>query len=134
MAYSEDYRKRAVEYYHEGNTQAEVKAVFKISPSTLRDWEARLEAGCLKPNYPKDRKKRKLPTDELLRYVEENPDAFLWEIGMHFGCSHQAVSKALIKHDITLKKRYCATRSDAKASEDNSKKKQLKFLHQSSFM
>ena len=43
MAYSIDYRKRAVEYYHEGNTQAEVKAVFKIVPSTLRDWEARLK-------------------------------------------------------------------------------------------
>jgi hypothetical protein len=33
-------------------------------------------AGNLEPNYATDRKKRKLPTDELISYVEENPDAF----------------------------------------------------------
>jgi len=119
MAYSLDYRKRAVEYYHEGNTQAEVKAVFKISPSTLRDWEARLEAGNLEPNYPKTRKKRKLPEDKLVKYVEDNPDAFLKEIGEHFGCSHVAVHKALAKLKLTLKKRYCPTRRDAKRPESS---------------
>ena len=60
MAYSEDYRKRAVEFYHEGNTQEEVRNVFKIARSTLRDWEARYEAGSLKPSYPKARIKPKL--------------------------------------------------------------------------
>lgn len=30
MAYSEDYRRRAVEYYQEGHTQGEVQAAFKI--------------------------------------------------------------------------------------------------------
>jgi transposase len=123
MAYSIDYRKRAVEYYHEGNWQAEVKAAFKIHPSTLRDWEARYMAGNLEPNYAKDRKKRKLPTDELISYVEENPDAFLKEIGEHFGCSHAAVHKALKKLNITLKKRYCATRKDVMKSERSIKKK-----------
>jgi transposase len=106
MAYSEDYRKRAIEYYHEGNTQAEVKAVFKIFPSTLRDWEIRYEAGSLKPEYPKTRKPRKLPPDELARYIDEHPDAFLSEIGDHFGCSEPAVSKALKKLKITRKKRH----------------------------
>jgi len=124
MAYSVDYRKRAVEYYHEGNTQAEVRAVFKISPATLRDWEARYEAGELKPNYPKTRKKRKLPSsDELIAIVEQNPDAFLREIGDDFGCSHQAVSKALAKLGITLKKRQSATKSVASKNANDSKKR-----------
>jgi len=73
MAYSEGYRKRAVEYYLSGKTQAEVKEAFKIYPSTLRDWRTRYEAESLKPSYPKARKPRKLPPDELLLYVEENP-------------------------------------------------------------
>jgi transposase len=119
MLYSEDYRKRAVEYYHEGNRQAEVKEVFKIHPSTLRDWEARYEAGSLKPNYPKTRKARKLPLDKLERYVSDNPDAFLSEIGEYFDCSAEAVRKALIKLNVTLKKRPSATKSAAKLNEPN---------------
>ena len=123
MAYSIDYRKRAVEYYHEGNTQAEVKAVFKIAPSTLRDWEARLEAGELEPKYPKFRKKRKLPPDELAKYIDANPDAFLREIGLHFDCSPEAVRKALIPLKLTLKKRYCPTRNAVKSNDSSTEKK-----------
>ena len=106
MAYSEDYRKRVLEYNEEGHTQAEVSAVFKVNPSTIREWKARREAGTLKTTYPKTRKPRKLPPEELVRYVNEHPDAFLEEIGGHFHCSAQAVRKALIKLKITRKKRH----------------------------
>ena len=122
MAYSEDYRKRTIEYYQEGKRQAEVKEVFKIHPSTLRDWEIRYESGSLKPNYPKTRKPRKLPSDELKAYITTNPDAFLSEIGEYFGCSAEAVRKALIKLKITLKKRQPVTKSDAKSSAPNMSK------------
>lgn len=123
MAYSEDYRRRTVEYYHEGNTQEEVREIFKIHPKTLRDWEARMKSGSLKPSYPKTRKPRKLPPDELSRYVDENPDAFLSEIGDHFGCSAEAVRKALIKLKITLKKRQSATKSAVKSHVGSTKRK-----------
>jgi transposase len=109
MAYSEDYRRRAVEYYHEGHTQAEVKEVFKIHPKTLRDWEFRMENGNLKPLYPDTRKPRKLPPDKLADYVEQNPDDFLKEIGSHFGASDVAVGKALRRLKITRKKRHLDT-------------------------
>jgi predicted transcriptional regulator len=46
-----------------------------------------------------------LPPAELAAYVAQNPDAFLTEIGNHFGCSDTAVMKALKKLNITLKKR-----------------------------
>ncbi len=105
MAYSEDYRRRAVEYYNEGHTQAEVKEVFKVDPTTLRDWRNRMDQGNLKPKYPKTRKHRKLPPDKLKEYVEQNPDAFLIEIAAHFDCSDTAVGKALKKQNITVKKR-----------------------------
>jgi transposase len=64
-----------------------------------------MKAGTLKPNYPKTRKPRKLPPDELIQYLEEHPDAFLEEIGTHFDCSAEAVRKALKKLKITRKKR-----------------------------
>jgi len=104
MAYSEDYRKRAIEYYHAGHTQAEVFEIFKIHPSTIRDWEARIEAGNLKPSYPKTRKARKLPPEKLAQFINENPDALLVEIGNHFDCSAEAVRQALVKLKITYKK------------------------------
>jgi transposase len=104
MAYSEDYRRRTIEYYREGHTQAEVLKIFKVHPSTIRDWEARMEAGTLKATYPKTRKARKLPPEKLSQYIAEHPDAFLSEIGEHFGCSAEAVRKALKKLDITYKK------------------------------
>jgi len=114
MAYSEDYRRRAVEYYLEGNTQAEVTRVFKIYPPTLRDWRTRYEAENLGTNYPKTREPEKLPSEELKIYVRENPDAFLSEIGAHFGCSAEAVRKALKKLKITRKKRQPVTKNPAK--------------------
>jgi transposase len=77
MSYSIDFRRRTLEYYHEGHTQAEVFEAFKVYPVTLRDWEARNKAGNLKPNYPENRKPRKLPPDELKRYISEYLDAFV---------------------------------------------------------
>ncbi len=105
MAYSVDYRKRAIEFYKEGHTQAEVIEVFKVHPKTLRDWKTRKEAGQLKPKNPKTRKPRKLPPNELTQYINEHPDAFLDEIGEYFQCSAEAVRKALKKLKITRKKR-----------------------------
>jgi transposase len=106
MAYSEDYKIRAVEYYHEGHSREEVKRVFKVWPKTLRDWENRIKSGNLKPSYPKTRKPRKLPPNELTAYVEQHPDAFLKEIAVHFSCSDTAVRKALRRLNITRKKRH----------------------------
>ena len=111
MAYSKDYRKRALEYYSEGHTLAKVFEAFKVYPGTIRDWEARMAAGSLEPSYPETRKPRKLPPDELIRYVGEHPDAFLIEIAAYFHCSDEAVRKALKKLNITRKKRYLDTKN-----------------------
>ena len=119
MAYSEDYRRRTIEYLHEGNTLEDVYKAFKVYPKTIRDWEARMEAGSLKPNYPNTRKPRKLQPDELTRYVDEHPDAFLDEIGGHFNCSGEAVRKALKKLKITRKKRPYAIKNDPKTPVKN---------------
>jgi transposase len=105
MAYSIDYRRRTIEYYHEGHTQEEVSGIFNVCPKTIRDWEARNKTGSLKPNYPKTRKPRKLPPNELSQYINEHPEAFLEEIGEYFNCSAEAVRKALKKLKITRKKR-----------------------------
>ncbi len=39
MSYSIDYRKRVIEYRQEGHTQEETHQVFRVSLSTIREWE-----------------------------------------------------------------------------------------------
>ena len=43
-------------------------------------------------------------TRELMRLIKEHPDAILKEIAEQFGCSAEAVRKALKRNHITLKK------------------------------
>ena len=48
MAYDQKYRKRTLEYWHEGHTFRETKEVFKVTIDTIQKWEKRLrEEGTL---------------------------------------------------------------------------------------
>lgn len=43
MAYSEDYRRRVIEYRKEGHTFKETMQVFKVALSTIQKWEKKAE-------------------------------------------------------------------------------------------
>ena len=64
-----------------------------------RDKERKLE-GIKKPV----RKPKKIYPDKLVKYINENPDAYLSEIAQEFNCTHVALLKALRKLGITRKK------------------------------
>lgn len=51
-----------------------------------------------------ERKKRKIPLEELKAFVEAHPDAFLLEIAAHFDCAIPSVWAALKQIKVTLKK------------------------------
>jgi transposase len=105
MAYSVDFRKRAIAYMDEGHTGKELYAVFKIWPSEVNKWRKLLETtGSLEPQYRKTRV-RKIDLQKLQLAVERRPDAYLSELAKEFDCSAEAVRKALIRLKITLKKR-----------------------------
>jgi len=104
MAYSKDFRERALAYVDEGHTYKELYKAFKIYPSTIEDWRKLLaETGSLTPQYKKTRK-RKIDLEKLQQALEEKPDAYLSELAKPFNCTEQAVFYALEKLDITLKK------------------------------
>jgi transposase len=105
MAYSIDLRKKVIEYLARGHTQRETSAVFCINLSTVNKWSQQYEkTGNLEDKKP-IRKFKKLNPEKLRDYVNENPDAYLKEIGEAFGCSDMAVHKALKRLGITRKKR-----------------------------
>ena len=104
MAYDEKYRRRALEYWGEGNSKVKTAEVFKVSTFTLQQWKSKLkETGTLatkkrKPTW------RKIEPEKLKKYVEEHPEAYLREIAAEFSCSIHAVEKALKRLKITRKK------------------------------
>ncbi len=105
MSYSEDFRKRTIEYRNEGHTLEETKDIFKVDISTICAWEKLLrEKGDLKAKTP-CRPFKKIDPEKLKAYVEEHPDAYQKEIAEEFNCSAEAVRKALKRLKITRKKR-----------------------------
>jgi len=106
MAYSIDFRKRAIAYVNEGHTGKELYAAFKVWPSTVDRWRKLLErTNSLKPEYRATRK-RKIDLIELERAVERTPDITLSELAKIFDCTVQSVDAALKKAKITRKKRH----------------------------
>ena len=105
MSYSEDYRKRTIEYRGEEHTLEEAHEVFKVSISTIRAWEKQWnEKGTLAP-APVVRGYKKIEPQKLKMYVQEHPDADPKEIAQEFNCCETAVRKAFKRLGITRKKR-----------------------------
>ena len=105
MAYSIDFIKRAVSYKQEGHTLKQLEEAFGIPAETYYDWKKKLENGFVFGAKAKGKRKRKIDKTILEHAVEENPDAFLWELGEQFNCTPVAIFYALKKLNITLKKR-----------------------------
>ena len=111
MSYSKDYREQTIEYRQAGHTLEETHQVFKVSISTIREWEKRLkERGDLEKNEL-HRNFRKIDPEKLKAYVEEHPDAYQSEMAEAFGCSESGIRDALRNHRITRKKRQRGTES-----------------------
>ena len=86
-----------------------------IVRSTYYEWE---EAE--KDDFPIAKRKsyeKKIRKDELRKAVEEKPDSYLRELAEPFGCTPQAVFKALETMSITLKKRHLPTPKNLKKKE-----------------
>ena len=115
MAYSIDFRKRAMEYMDEGHTGKELYEAFKIWPSNVSRWRNLLEkTGSLKPEY-RETRKRKIDLNELEQALERKPDATLSELARLFNCTKQAIDAALKRLKITLKKKLLPTLKDEQA-------------------
>ena len=104
MAYSTDFKQRALDYIKEGHSHVEAAKVFDVGVRTLFTWEKKLrEQGHLE-RKKRVAKSRKIPLEELKAFVEAHPDAFLREIASHFDCAVPSVWAALKQIKVTLKK------------------------------
>ena len=105
MAYDEKFRKRTLEYWHEGHTLAQTREAFGVSVTTIYKWENQLKKeGNLKKHSP-NRSFKKIDPEKLKEYIKANPEAYLYEIAVIFNCCPTAIRKALKRLNITRKKR-----------------------------
>lgn len=105
MAYEKRFRERVLSYLAKGHTYRETSSIFAVDISTIQNWKRLLsETGSLTIKKRK-RPPKKLPSIELITYIEQHPDVYLSEIGEYFNCSGEAVRQALKRLDITRKKR-----------------------------
>jgi transposase len=116
MRYSEDYKKRVLDYINEGHTKKQAREILKVSTATIKNWKKRLrETGDLKTITPV-RSGWIYDATALAAYVEANPQAYLFEVAEHFGGSVSGALYALERIGITLKKRLLHTQSETKPS------------------
>lgn len=104
MAYSDDYRKRAIEYKDSGHTFGELREAFKIPARTYYDWKQKFADGYYDTKVKRIRR-RKIDREKLRQAVAEKPDAYLRELAEQFSCTAVAVFHMLKKLGITLKKK-----------------------------
>ena len=104
MSYSIKFRKEVMKFIEEGNSIKSTAEQFSIGETTIKEWKKlRNETGSLEKR-PLNRTFKKIDPEKLKAFVEENPDAYQYEIAEHFGCVQNAVFEALKKLNITRKK------------------------------
>jgi len=99
------FRKRTIEYLESGHSYRETAKTFGISTNTLNRWEKKYRTTGNLEDSPIKRRSRKIDPEQLRAYISSNPDSYQSEMAKHFGCSQQAVCKALKRDKITRKKR-----------------------------
>ena len=116
-----DYIKRAVAYKQEGHTLRELQEAFGIPGQTYYTWKERLESGFYDTKV-KQVRSGKIDKEALKQMVQENPDAYLYELAEPFGCTAQAVFYMLENMDITIKKRPIPILKNQKRNAENMKR------------
>ena len=104
MAYSTDLREKVLDYYGQCNNISQVASVYGVSRHTLYRWiHLREQTGSLKHRV-KGQNAAKLNMSKLAQYVQQHPDAYLYESACEFDCTASAVLYALRRLGIARKK------------------------------
>lgn len=116
MSYSNDLRKKIIEFIDKGNSVAEASKVFGITKPTIYRWLKKLKyEGSLSDKPPK-RTWKKIDPKRLIVFVKQYPDFTLSEYAKHFKTSAMAICRSLKKLKITRKKRLIFTKNEMKPS------------------
>jgi len=108
--YSVDLREKVLKFLEQNNDRKAASKLFNIGKATVNRWVSQYK----KKGHviPLKRKFafRRIDPDELKKFIDENPDLFLFEIASHFSVSLQAIFYACKRFKIIRKKKYALLR------------------------
>lgn len=113
MAYSNDLRQSVMQYVESGGSKSKAVAIFGISLKSIWNWIKKKKEGDLAPKK-RAASPRKLNQEQLFKFIESHPDAYLREIAEFFDVTIQAIFYACKRYKISLKKRRHSTKSETK--------------------
>ena len=114
MAYSEDYRRRAVGLVKEGVKKLQVAQLFGIARTTLDRW---LNSSSLPPKLAGPKKPWKLDPEALAAHVEAYPDAYQHERAVALNVSRHVVGYGLKRLEYRRKKNVSLPRKRRRTSQ-----------------
>jgi transposase len=121
-SYSNNLRKKVVEYLDRGNSYNKASIIFKISVSALGRWYRKYRQ---EGNYIAKKRggsKRKIDIDELEKYVKGNENMTLKKAAKKFEVSIFTISYWLKRLGYSYKKKTLPTWKLAKKSERSTKR------------
>jgi putative transposase len=102
LAYSEDLRKKVVEFIKEDEGGvSEAARLYKIGRATINRWLNLVE---LKPGKPGPKGPRKVNLDALKAEVDANPESYIAELAEKLQVSRTAICNNLKRLKLTRKK------------------------------
>ena len=113
MAYSLDLREKVMDYIENGDSVTKAAKVFGIGRASIYRWLERKELAATKVEH----RQRLLDRRELLKDIQENPEARLKQRAEKFGVSITAIFKALKKMKITRKKKNDVIKKEVEKKE-----------------
>ncbi|WP_440864305.1 IS630 transposase-related protein [Symbiopectobacterium purcellii] len=105
MSYSIDFRRKVISTRkNEGLSIRETAKQFRIGPASVSRWINQIESKA------STTRQRKIDKSELIKDVEQYPDAYQKERAERFGVCQKAIWQALKKLGLTYKKNSIAKR------------------------
>ena len=115
--YSNDFRKKVVEYYDKCNNQSETARIFSISRETLRQWLNQRIEGKLYEYVKPVGQSSKVDLIKLEKYIIDNPQAYYREIAKVFKISVAQAQYLVVKLGFKIKKKVKNTKKQMKKSK-----------------
>lgn len=103
--YSQDLRKKVMDYLSQGNSQKEASKIFSLHKNTINRWYVRYQKEGSYAARKRLGRKSKIDQVAMEKFVKANPNMKLSELGHQFGISARHAGSLLKKLEFRYKKK-----------------------------
>ena len=91
MAYDKKFKTKVMEYHNKGNTIRDTAKVFDIPPKTISRW---LKDYRTNGDFTRSKRiyKHKISEEDILKYLNESPSSYQYEMAKHFNTSQSTIN------------------------------------------